>query len=579
MSQFAGDWYIGRVVDVKDPDQSGRVRVRVYGKHDDEQNIPNDKLDWCLVMQPITSAAYGKVGTTPLGLVVNSKVIVKYMDKHEQHAIVLGSFGKAGDPIPGQTSNGTEQIDIKTGSIPGGAINQSDPLPYTPYNAMGDFGFTINTLNDPERNDPNDSTKQKVEKLKPSDGVDNKTAVDKKLKQPNKPTTASADKGDKSDVLDIVKNVDPKGLSTVLQNAVSEFSTVRNIMNLTSPAGIQKMLSGGILGAISGLAGRFGFSNVIGPMMGLYNSGLLPTQAQSALRLALAVSTFTAQTNGGVFSHQTVSSVIPQIDPNIGYPPSIQVVTSVPPTYVQQYYPLGSEPYPGFIQWIDSTGNSTTPLYTLRGNEPHYPSASARIQGDTTLALQVGMAASIATHLANVAGFSTNISPAIVGQLASSLTGGLGGVSAAGIASVLGHGVNLNSIISLATKLIPNIAGSIQGLMSSHLPQSTLDQGSVGNTMSEFSQSQAKLAIKKKSMKKALDPKPPEDQDAQIQAYKAYQEEQANSNATNNYQTQQEAATQSAAEQGLSQNEVNPATGNFIGITGESSTPSFMTGS
>ena len=68
-------WWVAKVVNVKDPDQSGRVQIRIFCKHDDEKNIPDKDLPWAMPLQPVTSAAIGKLGTAPLGLVKDSKVM------------------------------------------------------------------------------------------------------------------------------------------------------------------------------------------------------------------------------------------------------------------------------------------------------------------------------------------------------------------------------------------------------------------------------------------------------------------------------------------------------------------------
>jgi hypothetical protein len=46
-----------------------------------------------------------------------------------------------------------------------------------------------------------------------------------------------------------------------------------------------------------------------------------------------------------------------------------------------------------------------------------------------------------------------------------------------------------------------------------------LDAGKVGEAMNDFTKNQSLLAMKKKEMKKAVEPEPPAQQDAQIQAY------------------------------------------------------------
>ena len=112
-------WWIGIVTNATDdPTQSGRVQVRVFGRHDDTQNIPDEDLPWALPIQPVTSAAIGKLGTTPLGLVVGSKVCGFWMDQDQQYPIIWGTIGKAGDYIANKTEDGAEALDTSTGSIP-----------------------------------------------------------------------------------------------------------------------------------------------------------------------------------------------------------------------------------------------------------------------------------------------------------------------------------------------------------------------------------------------------------------------------------------------------------------------------
>lgn len=117
-------WWVGKVVDVYDPDQAGRVRVRVFGHHDDETNIKDEDLPWALPLQDITSAALGKVGTSPLGLLVGSKVVGFWLDRDYQYPVVMGSFGKAGTPKNNNTTvGGNEEIDINKSDYPSAMQN------------------------------------------------------------------------------------------------------------------------------------------------------------------------------------------------------------------------------------------------------------------------------------------------------------------------------------------------------------------------------------------------------------------------------------------------------------------------
>lgn len=87
-------WWMGVVEDRNDPDQMGRVRVRIHGYHsDDTSDVPKDKLPWAMVVLPTTSAAVSGFGQSPTALLQGSKVIGFFADGHDaQVPIVVGSL-------------------------------------------------------------------------------------------------------------------------------------------------------------------------------------------------------------------------------------------------------------------------------------------------------------------------------------------------------------------------------------------------------------------------------------------------------------------------------------------------------
>jgi len=96
--------YVAEVRNIKDDKtKSGRVQIRKYGHHDDEENIKDADLPWALPLQPVTSAATNKIGIIPTGLMVGSRVIVGYLenDTAEQYPIILGSFARGALPVGG----------------------------------------------------------------------------------------------------------------------------------------------------------------------------------------------------------------------------------------------------------------------------------------------------------------------------------------------------------------------------------------------------------------------------------------------------------------------------------------------
>ena len=487
-------WWIAKVVNVKDPDQSGRVQVRIFGRHDDTKNIPDKDLPWAMPLQPVTSAAIGKIGTAPLGLVKDSKVVGFWADSDQQYPIIMGSFGKAGDPKPGSSTDGSESIDIKTGSIPSGAVNQSDPVEYNAFSKLYPDRIDINKINS-QGADPT------VGKFTISTGIVNKKEVDTKLKEPAKPTTASADKTSKTDILDLVKKVDPEKKSRALPNAVDGFNSVRNIINLTSPVGLTKMLAGSLGKSLGGIAGLIGAGAAIGIMGKVLESGTLNGIAKDALKLAMVGVAISAAENKGKVPQQKNVLVVPKVNPLIGIPALALIATTIPPTHVQQYYELDQEPYPGYIQYKDVQTGAI--LYRRRNNdEYHFANAQDHIQHNTATILEVAIGAAVVGKAADALLGKGNA----ISDISKAITGGLGNVTTMGIASILGHGMNPLNMVSMAGKLIPNISGNIQGMVNGNLPKSALNVGKVGPAMSDFTKNQALLAQKKAGMNTALKP-------------------------------------------------------------------------
>ena len=93
---FYGDnsrWFIGEVKSISDPTRMGRVRVRIFGVHtDDEQLIPENKLPWAQVLAPVTEGGIPNQGNF-LGIQPTARVFGLFLDgKNSQMPLVLGSI-------------------------------------------------------------------------------------------------------------------------------------------------------------------------------------------------------------------------------------------------------------------------------------------------------------------------------------------------------------------------------------------------------------------------------------------------------------------------------------------------------
>lgn len=107
-----GQFFFAEVRDIDDPLKSGRHQIRHYGKNDDEGNVTDDNLRWGMPMQGVTSAATGKVGSSPTGMRKGSRVMVTYAhdDPEKQYPIIMGSYAR-GAPGNGDPTGGKDSLD------------------------------------------------------------------------------------------------------------------------------------------------------------------------------------------------------------------------------------------------------------------------------------------------------------------------------------------------------------------------------------------------------------------------------------------------------------------------------------
>jgi hypothetical protein len=108
-------WFQGTVVDINDPEKMGRVKVKELIGHDVEDPT---KLLWCHVIMPPTGANAKGIGTSAVGLNLNSKVYGFRVDSKLSY--IVGSFPYAVDDSDHSVSSyargvGPVQKDYYTG--------------------------------------------------------------------------------------------------------------------------------------------------------------------------------------------------------------------------------------------------------------------------------------------------------------------------------------------------------------------------------------------------------------------------------------------------------------------------------
>ena len=98
--------HLGVVEDINDPEQLGRVRVRVYGVHPvNNQQLITEHLPWAPIMMQATSSSVSGLGQSPTGIETGSTVTVMFFDDDMQMPCVIGTFSgfpsKVSDPNTG----------------------------------------------------------------------------------------------------------------------------------------------------------------------------------------------------------------------------------------------------------------------------------------------------------------------------------------------------------------------------------------------------------------------------------------------------------------------------------------------
>jgi uncharacterized protein involved in type VI secretion and phage assembly len=88
--KFNPTTFSAEVVDIADPNQTGRVRVRVHGLH--SSDIDTDSLPWAVVVSTNDNPASAGISAGGIGLQTGSWVLVTFLDEQYQSPVVLGTI-------------------------------------------------------------------------------------------------------------------------------------------------------------------------------------------------------------------------------------------------------------------------------------------------------------------------------------------------------------------------------------------------------------------------------------------------------------------------------------------------------
>jgi hypothetical protein len=464
--------YIAEVRKLGGEDRAGYVQIRKYGFQDDEKLIKDEDLPWAVPLQPVTSAATGRVGIAPNGLRVGSRVLITYADTdpEEKHPIILGPFARSAPP---ENSN-IQQRDSTTGKDKAKANVKNGDSPGS-VKGLPKNHANINLGQKPVTEPPKYG---KVPVKKEDDGTDgHKSARDKYAPKADEKTTAGAEKG----VKDLNAAIIATGAvaSQVLPGLVSAMAIVSALMKSNSSSGAQdETTKNALTDAMKYLANKLGLRVVLDEFSrALSNGGFqtLSTRNQGVVQEAVSQLLKDISDNGKEtdLPHFTPTPTIVKMGP--GVPVPLPIVGVPKDLYVQQYYELGSNPYPGFIQWKGPNGDY---VYTKTpSTEPTYQSAEE--------------------HIYDVAfsGLGKTLEPFIVNKkltaviLEQTLNVCLENIKKTGMEAAMGKGSSSN-LMSLLPALLGGLSGAIS-LTQNYLPESVLNVGSINTTLQEYSRTMA----------------------------------------------------------------------------------------
>ena len=99
--------YFGIVENVNDPEQNGRVQVRVFPFYRD---IKTDDLPWALVERSVDLGPTYKGGLDKSNLINGTQVTVEFLDQHMQQPLVRGILPRATDILKDEVYNPAKKV-------------------------------------------------------------------------------------------------------------------------------------------------------------------------------------------------------------------------------------------------------------------------------------------------------------------------------------------------------------------------------------------------------------------------------------------------------------------------------------
>jgi hypothetical protein len=280
----------------------------------------------------------------------------------------------------------------------------------------------------------------------------------------------------------------------MLNAAVSKVKAVQDLINTLNVkiCGINLINQGLFDTANFAMASVIGgLNSTVGAITGGINS-VIDTATGAVTAAGNAV---TGATNSAVNSllNSIPTAPLAAIATALSPKPSLTSIAETPPTsYIQQYYTVANDTYPGYIEWKDPNGTNPS-VYTPRNGEPNYSSA----QEHTTFATQNHFTATIGNTLLSG-------QPLSFDTLSKAVSGSLNFTQAFGMSKVLGAGASGAQMAGVVAALIPTVVSGVRSVFQTNISQASYTSQSATRSMNNFMQAQGVLARQTSLMRAGL---------------------------------------------------------------------------
>lgn len=180
------NFYYGIVENRDDPLKIGRCQVRIVGLHTHDKSIlPTSDLPWSTPLQPVTSAGMNGIGTSPIGPVEGTTVVIIFADVDQQQPIMMGTLGG----VPQSKAAEVAEDDSRTNILDSTDSNLTDISGNTITTTLGTPVESPTTPNKPDikeqpvANKPSDDIlKQSITTKPPPQSTSNPTKAEENIK-------------------------------------------------------------------------------------------------------------------------------------------------------------------------------------------------------------------------------------------------------------------------------------------------------------------------------------------------------------------------------------------------------------